>query len=209
MASLNATRRRPSFIDLTGRTDFGRWTVLSEAVGHNPKHVYWLCQCECGTQKIVRGSALTSGRSGGCKPCGKRQHGKCDTPEYINWKQMRNRCLNPANGSFPEYGGRGVRVCEQWDSFAAFLADMGPRPSPTHSIDRFPNRDGNYEPSNCRWATPREQSQNRSSVHLITHNGVTQCIAEWSRQTGIPYGTLYGRLMSGWPADLALAPSAS
>lgn len=201
MAKANSTRRTYNFIDLTGQR-CGRWTVIGEA--NTPsRHVYWNCVCECGTHKIVRGSALTSGHSNGCKPCGKRKHGMTGTPEYVNWQRMNGRCRNPQCKDFPEYGGRGITICDRWRSFAAFYADMGPRPSPVHSIDRYPDQDGNYEPNNCRWATPTEQSRNRHHVRPITFNGATQYLPDWSAQLGIAYGTLYGRLKKGWTTEKA------
>ena len=91
-----------------------------------------------------------------------RTHGMTDSPEYNVWCLIKKRCHNPKSDDYPEYGGRGIIVCKRWrDSFENFLADMGHRPSALHSIDRFPNNDGNYEPDNCRWATPKQQANNR------------------------------------------------
>jgi hypothetical protein len=83
-----------------------------------------------------------------------------DTPEYQAWYQMRRRCQNPKVKDFVDYGGRGITICEAWESFDVFLRDMGPKPSPSHSLNRIDN-DGNYEPNNCHWATPKEQAVNR------------------------------------------------
>jgi hypothetical protein len=107
-------------------------------------------------------------------------------PEYFVWEKMKGRCNRPT-GSNECY--QGVTVCERWrKSFAAFLADMGPRPSPRHSIDRWPNPNGNYEPTNCRWATAKEQRENRriDDRRMIEFNGKRQCIAEWSNETKLP-----------------------
>jgi hypothetical protein len=97
-------------------------------------------------------------------------HRLSNTPEYNSWVGMKGRCLNEHGPDFRLYGGRGIAVCERWrDSFEAFYTDMGPRPSPMHSIDRFPNNDGHYEPGNCRWATPREQRLNQRPPSHFKH----------------------------------------
>lgn len=102
---------------------------------------------------------------------------------------MKGRCGNPRNHKYPLYGGRGIRVCARWIcSFAHFLADMGPKPSSAHSIDRIDN-DGNYAPDNCRWALPRTQSQNTRRNRFLTFNGRTRCISEWARERDIPPGS--------------------
>lgn len=116
--------------------------------------------------------------------------------EYNSWVQMRQRCNNPNDKKFRLYGGRGIKVCERWNDFANFLADMGPRPSPGHSIDRYPDNMGNYEPGNCRWATPMEQANNRPGNRLIAIDGETITIAEASRRTGIHKSTIRSRLES-------------
>jgi hypothetical protein len=156
-------------VDITGRR-FGRLSVLGRAnVGG--KHVMWICRCDCGETATVRGSAMKSGNSTTCG-CGVREamsrtgktnktHGQSRTPEYRAWARMLHRCYHTGDIKYTLYGGRGVTVCDRWhESFETFVSDMGPRPSPGHSLDR---RDSNgvYEPSNCRWATLSQQNKNR------------------------------------------------
>jgi hypothetical protein len=118
---------------------------------------------------------------------------------------MKKRCYIPSSTGFANYGGRGITVCERWrDSFEAFFADMGPRPSPKHSLERI-NNGGHYEPGNCRWATKLQQSENRRTNRLFTHNGRTQTISQWSRETGINYYRLHTRLcVLKWSPERAL-----
>lgn len=162
-------------IDLAG-IHFGRLVVLK--FSHNTRyrkstHSSWDCLCDCGTTLIVGRANLISGRARSCG-CSRRNspimgqgtltHGDTvnhsPTPEYKVWQGMWQRCTNPHDGKFYLYGGRGISVCERWNSFEMFLADMGRRPSPTHSIDRLKN-DRGYSPDNCRWATILEQRYNR------------------------------------------------
>lgn len=127
--------------------------------------------------------------------------------EYQTWKSMKRRCTNPRDASFKYYGAKGITVCDRWmGSFEAFLEDMGRRPSARHSIDRFPNSDGNYEPGNCRWALAVQQARNRKSYnHVITVNGVSRCLAEWAELAGVGQETIRGRLQLGWPPELAVS----
>jgi hypothetical protein len=122
-----------------------------------------------------------------------RTHRMGNTPEYSAWTGMRGRCLNTADKSFAYYGGRGVQVCVRWESFDAFFADMGARPDGM-SLDRFPDRDGNYEPGNCRWATPTEQTRNRRNTIALEYRGETKTLAEWCEQLGVNYSTAHRRL---------------
>lgn len=126
-------------------------------------------------------------------------------PEYHLWKDMRQRCMNPHNGSYSYYGGRGISVAPQWEDFFVFLADVGKRPSLLHTLDRYPNQNGNYEPGNVRWATRQQQSRNRRSTRLLTYKGVTKPMSEWAEEFGLPYFTLRSRLDSyGWSIERAL-----
>jgi len=117
---------------------------------------------------------------------------------------MRNRCNNPNAIPYAHYGGRGIRVCAHWQLFKNFFADMGPRPSPKHTLDRIDNDKG-YEPGNCRWATRKEQARNRSTSHLVQAFGQTLTLAEWSEKTSINQTTIRGRLKRGWAPERALA----
>lgn len=173
-------------IDLRGQR-FGRLIVIERTGSDAHGNARWRCRCECGTHKGYSTQALRCKR--GARSCGclsrelsraraiarNLRHGAsrkgATWPEYAAWAGMKSRCLNPNDAAFKYYGGRGIKVCERWiDSFDNFLADMGRRPSPDLSIDRFPDNDGNYEPGNCRWATWSQQMRNRrrQSRHLIT-----------------------------------------
>jgi len=118
---------------------------------------------------------------------------------------MIKRCTNPNTKGYSNYGGRGIKVCERWlHSFENFLADMGPKPSPAHSIDRYPDNNGNYEPKNCRWATRTEQSFNKRTNRLIQHNGETLPLSVWAGRTGMKRETIADRLAHGWTISDAL-----
>lgn len=186
-------------------TVFGRWAVIKEV---EPKSSssgiirFFECRCLCGNQNKV---ALNSLRSGGSQSCGcvYTKHGKSRTAEHKIWIHMRERCLNPNSGSFKHYGGRGIRVCERWDSFSNFLGDMGARPSARHSIERI-NNNGNYEPENCKWATVYEQARNRSNTRILILNGVARCLSEWASITGLNVQTIHERLKRGKSDEQAL-----
>lgn len=137
------------------------------------------------------------------------KHGYCYTPEYFTWQHIKARCHNKNSPRYPEWGGRGIRMCEQWlNNPAAFIEYMGKKPSPQHSIDRIDNSKG-YEPGNCRWATPEEQSSNRKGfVREIEFNGITKNLSEWSRHFGINRELLKYRIDAGWSlSDAFTKPS--
>src|SRR5262249_28856887 len=116
---------------------------------------------------------------------------------------IKQRCQNPNNPDYSDYGGRGIAVCARWQSFENFLSDMGPRPSSNHSIDRK-NTNGNYEPDNCRWATLHVQSRNKRNNVWIEHNGKRMVLEDWAAETGLPRTTLEQRVWRGWPDDLVV-----
>lgn len=160
--------------DITGRR-FGRY-VAQWPAGRRGRMIMWLCLCDCGQMRVVAGVQLSAGtsRSCGCLRDELRlKHGHAKdrperTTEYSTWACMIQRCINPKNPEWKRYGAKGVKVCERWlNSFENFLADVGPRPEgryrsgrPIYSIDRFPDKYGNYEPGNVRWATHKEQMNN-------------------------------------------------
>jgi len=118
---------------------------------------------------------------------------------------MNDRCLNINNQYYYNYGGRGIIVCDRWlNSFENFYADMGPKPTNDHSIDRYPNGDGNYEPGNCRWATSREQNNNRRDNVIINYNGNDYTRGQLAEKFNIPTPILAARLLNNWPIEKAL-----
>lgn len=130
-------------------------------------------------------------------------HGMSRSPEYSAWRALRERCRNPNAQAWANYGGRGIRVCDRWESFDAFFADMGERPGPGFEIDRIDNS-GNYEPSNCRWATCKENNRNKRSNRHLTMDGVTLTIAEWAERTGQRDDTIHHRLRRGQTEEQAI-----
>jgi hypothetical protein len=199
------------FIDLRGMY-FGRLYVLAKI--RRPSRARgsarFKCICECGKVSCHRSDHLRSGR---CRSCGclrselssakatthGHTKGKKYSSEFAGWCAMLSRCKNSSQQSFALYGAKGIRVCSRWSqSFVAFLADMGRKPSKTHSIDRIDYR-GNYEPSNCRWATLTQQGRNKSSNRILCHNGAALTMVEWSERTGIKQSTICMRLNRyGW-----------
>ena len=120
---------------------------------------------------------------------------------------MKDRCYNPRYKTFHSYGGRGIAVCQQWvNSFERFLADMGPKPSAKHSLDRFPDKDGNYEPGNCRWATTKMQNRNKRNSRTMTINGITKSVADWAEANGLANKTVKARLRRGWSPERSISP---
>lgn len=198
---------------------FGRLTVTEVGIlveGRN----YIRCRCSCGTHRQIYRSSVTSGATQSCgclhleisADVGRSSatHGEStgsgnETPEYRAWRGMNRRCYEETNEHWERYGGRGITVCESWrSSFPNFLAYVGRRPTPSHTIDRFPNQDGNYEPGNVRWASPIEQARNRSTNKLYSHGDRTMCIAEWASVVGLPRKALEARLRGGMDIGVAL-----
>lgn len=212
--------------DFTGRW-FGSLVVLGYGgcrhFTYGPRH-FWVVKCFCGHVWKVQTGALRHGGTRHCANCKGRRgirrrkkpwktrnstrfHGGSDTPEYKTWHGMCQRCYNPLNSGYPNYGARGIRVCRRWRlSFKNFLDDMGPRPSPELSIDRIDNN-GPYSPENCRWATREQQEGNkrhrRGPRRIFTIGGKTQCMSAWARDIGITNERVRQRLLK-YPPEVAL-----
>lgn len=133
-------------------------------------------------------------------------HGKCDTPEYSCWRSMRARCNSPSHTEYKNYGAKGVTVCARWSNFMLFLQDMGLKPGPKHSLDRYPNNQGNYEPGNVRWASPLEQANNKRTSRWVSYRGQTMTVANAARAGGqnIDRGTVRMRLKNDWSIERAV-----
>lgn len=193
-------------IDVRGQR-FGTLTAVSGRRHNN--RTLWLCQCECGRQIEMRIDALRKAKSCGCldrriPPDGKKRHGLGKTPENAIWRSMVNRCNAPGDTNYPKYGARGIKVCDRWlFDFRAFLEDMGPRPSPAHSIDRI-RSEGHYEPDNCRWALLKTQSRNKRDNHLVTVGGETMPLVAAVERYGGSYHTVKARIYRGWSIERAL-----
>lgn len=200
----------PAPVDISGQT-FGRWTVL-EPMGRVGSRTQWKCRCACGHEALVSTNNLRRGVSrccgrGACRVAAKK-HGLRDTPEYEIWAAMKSRCTNSHGADYCNYGARGIQVCPRWmDDPAAFVADVGFRPSPKHTLDRI-DVNGNYEPSNCRWATHQEQGNNRRNNVSLTVSGRTQTVSQWARERGVNPYLIHGRLRRGWSEeDAVMLPS--
>ncbi len=200
----------------------GRLTVIAQVPREKGKPLVWKCLCQCGVEKEILDCSLR--RTGNTNSCGclhrefhskrVRTHGhagcstgpskRLPTKVYRTWRGMITRCTNDKYPCWKNYGGKGITVCERWLTFENFLADMGEPPTAAHSLDRI-NNDGNYEPSNCRWATPKQQARNTSRNRFITFNGQSKTMAEWAEECGIGYMALRARIdYYQWPLERAL-----
>lgn len=192
-------------IDFTGRR-FGRLVALRVIRRHGERRM-WECLCDCGATTITSPKRLACGETRSCG-CLFRDtitlHGATHHPLYPTWNYMLTRCYNTKSEGYEHYGGRGIKICDRWlNNPHAFFEDMGPKPSPKHSIDRI-DSEGDYEPSNCRWATSIEQNRNRSVCKKLTWNGRTMGVPEWAEEIGIPRRRLTARLRDGWTLERAL-----
>lgn len=218
-------KRSKNFKDISGQK-FGRLLVLKYFGSTPDGAAVFECSCDCGNRKLVRGQNIVHGKTLSCgclrsettrrilatrpnrpdwrttKTHGHTTGGKC-TPEWMAWSAMRNRCMNPSNASYRHYGGRGITVCSDWNYFEKFLKDMGPRPSPKHSLERK-NNDLGYGPQNCKWATRKEQCNNTRKVVRLTLRGVTMTKSQWAKKLKISRAALDRRLAK-WPVEKSLS----
>lgn len=207
--------------DFTPET-FGRLTAIGPRFlltygTQGGKKSYRVYQCSCGNVCISRNTHVKNGltKSCGClqkevgSARGKKnvKHGGYRSVEYGVYTGMKKRCGLPTDKSYSDYGGRGITVCDRWlcpvNGFLNFLADMGPRPSPKHSIERK-LVNGNYCPDNCYWATTEEQARNKRNTHNMTYNGKTQCLSDWAKEFRLRPATIRSRIKSGWTVEKAL-----
>jgi hypothetical protein len=199
--------RGGQFLDISNQR-YGRLTAIKRTGMRGCKHL-WLCICDCGNEKDV---AIASLRDGSTRSCGclAREnlhcvtHGKSHSSEYNTWHSMIQRCVNPNAPCYHNYGGRGINVCDRWmECFDNFYKDMGNKPTPHHSIERIDNNKG-YCKGNCVWADRKQQQNNLRSNVLITKDGLTMNITQWSEKIGIKRSTIYNRILRGWSYDESL-----
>lgn len=152
---------------------------------------YGLFECPfCLEQFKAEVVTLAHGKINHCGCQKHRQSGKNRTPEYRSWSAMKDRCLCVTNKAYPRYGGVGIKICERWMKYENFYNDMGPRPSKDHTLDRYPNQNGDYEPSNCRWANWSEQAKNRKNTILVVYNGCMKPLIEVCEEINLEYTKL-------------------
>lgn len=192
----------------------GSLTVLSDAgvgqTGGDTKRRLVNCLCDCGKHFTAIATRVKSGRklSCGCaltNPLTK--HLGCKSPEYKSWESMKQRCLNPNHHAYADYGGRGIKVCASWESdYGQFVKDMGPRPTLSHTLDRI-NNDGDYEPSNCQWATRKQQQNNRRDNRRLEIGGEIVLLGPFCEAQGLSRKTVYQRIDNGKPFSELFKPS--
>ncbi len=198
--------------NLAGRR-FGSLVASERVVIAQKSH--WICRCDCGKSKTIWAGNLLTDQSkscGYCRDLGRCAiHGRAKTPEWNAWRHMRQRCYLEKFPGYKYYGGRGIRVCDRWlkgedgmRAFECFFADMGPRPSPKHSLDRRDVNEG-YSKDNCRWATAKQQAGNKRKTHTVMFEGRRFTIPELAELKGFRYGLLYTRIITyKWPVNRAI-----
>lgn len=196
-------------------TKYGRLTVIEEAPSNNPKYPYvrmFRCVCDCGTVGLWPKTNVLRGVTKSCG-CYRREwaaeakstHRQTGSKEWTVWAAMKRRCNNPNCKDFPNYGGRGIKVCPAWEKFEGFLQDMGKRPSDKHTIDRI-DSSGDYSPENCRWATQKEQQNNRRNNRRFESNGESLTLSEWANRFGVtPFLLRYHLVKQGKTVEQAAA----
>lgn len=204
----------PNLINLVGRK-YNRLTVLSFVGRNKHKQRLYECRCDCGTTLTVVSGNLSEGCTHSCGCYRKeissenqKKHGECRrTKEYSTWRGMRQRCNDPKNIGFKNYGGRGIKVCDRWNIYQNFIGDMGRAPSKKHSIDRIKN-DMDYGPGNCKWATKLEQANNTRRNKMIEYNGEIKSLPDWCRSLNLNYRMVASRIYGyKWTIDRAFKPS--
>lgn len=206
--------------DYTGRK-IEKLTFIKRLENSPKNHVQWLCKCDCGNERIVNTAEMSyKSMQFCCNECKVQRkksihvngkpynlHGMKNTPLYKIWASMKIRCQNEGASRYERYGGRGITICNEWINENGFMNfynwAMASGYEEGLTLDRI-NVDGNYEPSNCRWVTMREQQNNRSNNLLLTYNGKTKTASQWEDETGIKQGTISARIRNGWSVERAL-----
>ncbi len=184
---------------------------------NNRSRALWLCLCDCGIEKVVSSIHLLNGHTKSCGCLRKKttsinfyHHGfsRSNNKTYIIWKRMHQRCNDPNDKNYKNYGGRGITICKRWKDFKNFIIDMGKCPGPKYSIDRIDNNKGYYK-GNCRWATQKEQARNKRNNHLITYNNRIQCLSAWAEELNINAEILRSRIYKyNWSIEKAMTTTA-
>lgn len=193
-------------IDLTGKM-FNRWLVVKYSHTKN-KVAYWNVRCVCGNDRIVSGVNIRHNKTKSCGCLRKlnhsgKTHGLYYTTSHSVWRNMKTRCNNPKSDRYKWYGRRGIKVCKRWELFENFYADMGEKPKGL-TLERIDNNKG-YSKKNCKWATHKEQANNRRTSRILTLNGVSLTIAQWSEKLNILPATICNRInKSGWSVQRTL-----
>lgn len=190
----------PKLIDLIGRR-VGLYTVLRRDEERISRiDTYWICKCDCGTVKSIGGKSLRRGHSQSCgcrsrgKPAHNRTHNLSRDRYFLMWQSIMQRCYNPNNKQYSEYGGRGITVCDRWHDPVSFVSDIGKKPTPKHSLDRIDN-DGPYSPENTRWATMTQQVRNRRLTLRLDGIPVAElCERHGLKYSRVRYGVACGRI---------------
>lgn len=201
-----------AYLDISGQR-YGRLVAIERCKRKKGKKTAWMCVCDCGNEANVNLGDLRSGRTKSCG-CYRREntaiigktakrvtHGDTDSRLYRIWNAMKNRCLRESTNAYQWYGNRGISICNEWleyQEFKAWAVENGY--SDKLTIDRIDN-EGNYEPSNCRWITNKEQQRNKSNSRFITIDGETKCLSEWAEMHDMDRSTLRYRLNAGWDKD--------
>lgn len=203
-------RRPGKLVRLDGQR-FGFLEVLSRERPVSGRFAAWLCRCDCGVEVIVSGDKLRRGKKKACCINGHRFSKGTSTgftvlypSEYSSWSNMHERCQNPKLKGFPNYGGRGIKVCSQWATFDNFLRDMGRKPDPKFTIERD-DSNGDYEPSNCRWASKTEQTRNKRNSIYVTYQGKRRLLIDLLVDLGLSRARVVSRLKLGWSLEAAIA----
>lgn len=200
----------PPALDLSGKT-FGKLMALHRDGKDASGAWIWLCRCECARYVHVRGATLNSGRTTACASCAatlrNTTHGATGTDLYLRWRAMLDRCENRKHRAWPNYGGRGIKVCDEWHQFEVFSSDMGASFDPALELDRI-DVNGHYELRNCRWITHAEQQSNRRTNHVVSWRGRTMTVTQWASWLDLKPNTIVCRLRRGWPVEKALVTGA-